>query len=61
MKKCRECGEDTLEIIGEGIHGGVEVECQNPDCLTFYEVEPDGLGMAGEEWAIAKLKSMEVY
>jgi len=58
MTKCRECGEGDLKIVGTGYLGDtVEVEC--PVCGECYEVEPDGLGMAGEEWVIAKMKDME--
>lgn len=58
MKGCRECG-GSLEIMGTGPYGDtVEVECTK--CGEYYEVEPDGLGMAGEEWALAKMKDVEV-
>lgn len=58
-EECKECGKQSLKIIGEGVNGGVEVECQNSNCNAFYEVEPDGLGMAGLEWVIAKRKSAQ--
>jgi len=55
--RCRECKQGELEILGTGFYGDtVEVECQN--CGEIYEVEPDGLGMAGEEWAIANMKEL---
>jgi hypothetical protein len=58
MTKCRECKEGDLKIVGTGYLGDtVEVEC--PSCGECYEVEPDGLDMAGEEWVIAKMKDME--
>lgn len=55
MAKCRECGGE-LEIQGTGYLGDtIEVECQNPDCGECYEVEPDGLGEAGEEMITAMM------
>jgi hypothetical protein len=57
MTKCRECG-GKLSILGTGCYGDtVEVECGK--CGEFYEVEPDGLGMGGEEWAEAMVMGME--
>lgn len=57
MNKCRECG-GKLEIIGTGYYGDtVQVQCT--DCGIDYEVEPDGLGMAGEEWIEAKIVEEE--
>lgn len=56
MAKCRECKTGKLKIIGSGMYGDcVEVECQNPECNENYDVEPDGLGMAGMEWVMAKM------
>ena len=58
MNKCRECG-GKLEIIGTGVNGeNVRVKCKA--CFIIYPVEPDGLGMGGEEWVIAKLKDKEL-
>lgn len=58
MTRCIECRAGELRILGTGFYGDtVEVECQN--CGEIYEVEPDGPGMAGEEWAIAKMKDLE--
>ncbi|MFW6312104.1 MAG: hypothetical protein ACOC1K_07710 [Nanoarchaeota archaeon] len=56
MKTCIECG-GSLEIMGTGTYSDtVEVECTK--CGELYEVEPDGLGMGGLEWAIAKQKDL---
>jgi len=56
VAKCRECEIGRLRIIGTGFYGDtVEVECQNAQCGEVYEVEPDGLGMCGEEMAFAML------
>jgi len=53
MDRCRECGGE-LEIIGLGGFADlVMVECK--ECGEVYEVEPDGLGMAGEEFVIATM------
>jgi len=58
MKKCRECGTGTLRIIGTGYMGDtIEVECDS--CHEVYEVEPDGLGMGGEEMIEAMMLSGE--
>jgi hypothetical protein len=55
MNQCRECGNGELKVLGTGGFGDVvEVECQNPNCGEIYDVEPDGLGMGGEEWILAK-------
>lgn len=60
MKKCRECKKSQLKIIGTGFYGDtIEVECQNPKCGEIYEVEPDGLGMAGEEFIFAKMQDFD--
>lgn len=56
MSKCRECKKGTLKILGRGYYGDtVEVECQNENCKECYEVEPDGLGMGGEELFMAMM------
>ena len=53
MNKCRECG-GKLNILGTGSYGDtIEVECLN--CDENYEVEPDGLGMAGMEFVDAQM------
>jgi len=49
VNKCREC-RGELEIMGTdgmGLDSLIEVHCK--DCDTTYYVEPDGLGMGGEE------------
>ena len=57
MDGCREC-KGKLEIIGTSGYGDeVEVHCLS--CGEVYNVEPDGLGMAGEEWVIAKIMDMD--
>ena len=59
-KKCRECGTGNLEIVGTaGFEDMVEVHCTNPECDETYEVEPDGLGMCGDEMIIASMLDME--
>lgn len=59
MNKCRECNGE-LEILGTGYYGDtVHVQCKK--CKVDYEVEMDGLGMAGEEWILAKMKDYEVH
>jgi len=56
MNKCRECNSE-LKILGTGYYGDtIEVRCKK--CGIEYEVEMDGLGMAGMEWVIAKEKDM---
>ena len=51
MKKCPECG-GVLKILGTGTYGdSILVSCI--ECGEELELEPDGLGMGGEEWAIA--------
>ena len=51
--ECKECA-GKLKIIGLGNYGDtIEVECL--DCGDIYDVEPDGLGCGGEEWAEAML------
>ena len=56
MNKCRNC-DGKLEILGTGYYGdNIRVACK--ECNIEYEVEPDGLGMAGYEWVIAKEKDM---
>lgn len=58
MKKCRECGIGTLQIVGTGYYGDtVEVECNH--CGEFYEVEPDGLGMGGMELVEAQMMELD--
>lgn len=52
LRICRECKKGELQIIGS-CDDLVEVECDH--CGETYVVEPDGLGMAGEEWVIAKM------
>lgn len=53
MAKCRECG-GKLKVLGSGYYGDtVLVKCR--DCRAKYEVEPDGLGMGGEEMLLAMM------
>lgn len=53
MNRCKEC-DGELKITGTGYYGDtVEVECQNPDCGECYELEPDGLGLGGDEFVMA--------
>ena len=57
-RRCRECGEGRVKVIGTGYYGDtVEVECN--ECGASYEVEPDGLGEAGFEWVEGKMKDYE--
>ena len=59
-KKCRECRIGNLEIVGTaGFDDMVEVHCTNPECDETYEVEPDGLGMCGDEMLVALMLDME--
>jgi hypothetical protein len=58
--KCKECKTGNLEIVGTaGFEDMVEVHCTNPSCDETYEVEPDGLGMGGEEMMIAAMLDMD--
>lgn len=60
MAKCRECETGELKIMGTGPYGDtIEVECQNPECGEYYEVEPDGLGDAGMEMVDAQMMELE--
>ncbi len=53
-RKCRECGDGYLDVIGtSGFGDTIEVECDN--CGETYELEPDGLGEGGMEWVDAKM------
>lgn len=52
-EQCRECG-GKLTILGTSPRDLVEVECR--ECGSVYEVEQDGLGMAGHEYVIARMK-----
>ena len=57
MNECRECGGE-LTILGTGSYGDtIEVECQK--CGECYEVESDGLGMAGEEMEMALMADFD--
>lgn len=50
MVKCRECKTGKLEVV-DCEDCLLTVECQR--CGTVYDVEPDGLGDGGLEWAEA--------
>lgn len=56
MYKCRECKKNTLKIVGTGSYDDtIEVACDNAKCLAEYDVEPDGLGQGGMEFADAQM------
>ena len=57
-KFCRECEIGHLKIIGlGGFDDLVQVECSH--CGAIYDLEPDGLGMGGEEFAIAQMIALQ--
>ena len=59
-KICKECKTGKLEITGTAGFGDmVEVHCTNTDCDEIYEVEPDGLGMAGDEMLTALMEDLD--
>ena len=58
--KCKECKTGKLEIVGTaGFDDMVEVHCTNPSCDETYEVEPDGLNMAGDDMLIALMEDFD--
>ena len=58
MKKCPECGNKTLSIVGLGYYeDSIEVECSS--CGYAEELEPDGLGEGGMEFVEAQMMFLD--
>jgi len=53
-RKCPECEEGTLKILGVGPFGDT-IECQCDKCQEFFELEPDGFGEGGMEMVEAQM------